>query len=190
MSRHLPILAATFPGELLLDIDQIATLTKYSKGHIYNLVSAKKLPFKLATGLGDKILVSVVEMADYMDSKLLSQTGEQAESEPSEVKKRVGRPRGTTSARFQIHAFQGALRAAIYKFEVSEILAELRGVAENVVLISDDRLSCTEKFTLVKISLIDQVSRAEEQFSDIDTRLSTPLALLTNADLGHSNGTL
>lgn len=190
MSRHLPILMAAFPGVVLLDIDQIATLTKYSKGHIYNLVSAKKLPFKLATGLGDKILVSVVEMADYLYSKLLSQTDEEPAPQPVEVKKKVGRPRGTTAARFQIHAFQGALRAAIYKTEVGEILAELRGAAENVLLVSDDRLSCAEKFTVAKTSLMDQVSRADEQFSDIDTHLSTPLALLTSAELGRPGGTL
>ena len=68
MSRHLPILMAKFPGKLMLDVDDIAAATEYSKGYIYNLVSAKKLPFKLAKDLGGKILVSIVEMSDYMDT--------------------------------------------------------------------------------------------------------------------------
>lgn len=174
----------------MLDIDQIATLTKYSKGHIYNLASAKKLPFKLATGLGDKILVSIVEMADYLDSKLLSQTVEEPAPEPVAVKKKVGRPRGTTAARFEIHAFQSGLRAAIYKVEVGEILAELRQGAESMALTGGDKLNCAEKFSNAKSRLMDQVSRAEEQFADIGTQLFTPLARLTNADLGRPDRTL
>ena len=48
MSRYLPVLMAKFPGKVMLNVDDIATLTDYFKGHIYNLVSAKRLLFKLA----------------------------------------------------------------------------------------------------------------------------------------------
>ena len=107
---------------MLLDIDQIATLTKYSKDHICNLVSAKKLPFKFVTSLGDKILISVIEMADYLDSKLLSHTDEEPNPVPVEVKKKIRRPRGTTKANLEIRCFQSDLRTAIYKQETQGIL--------------------------------------------------------------------
>jgi hypothetical protein len=73
---------AKFPDVVMLDIDQIASLTRYSKGHIYNLASADKLPFKPARELGDRILVSIVEMADYLDSKMLSKVDDQTSPEP------------------------------------------------------------------------------------------------------------
>jgi len=41
-----------FPGKMMLGVDELASLLEYSKGHIYNLASAKKLPFKVATDIG------------------------------------------------------------------------------------------------------------------------------------------
>ena len=58
MSTHLPLLMAKFPGKVLLGVDEVASLLEYSKGHVYNLASAKRLPFKVATDLGDRLLVS------------------------------------------------------------------------------------------------------------------------------------
>jgi hypothetical protein len=72
MAIHLRLLMAKFPGRQMLDVDDIAAVTVYSKGHIYNLASSDKPPFKLAKELGNKILVSIVEMADDLDTKLLS----------------------------------------------------------------------------------------------------------------------
>ncbi len=89
---------AMFPGEAMLDVDQIASLTKYAKGTIYNLASVDKLPFKPARSLGDRILVSIVEMAEYMDKTMLSSTGVEIDAEPVPVIKKVGRPRGSTKA--------------------------------------------------------------------------------------------
>ena len=116
---HLPVLMAMFPGVAMLDVDQIASLTKYAKGHIYNLSSTDKLPFKPAKVLGDKILVSIVEMAAYMDKTMLSDSPSSAVAVPQVEKRKPGRPRGTTKAQLVAHGFQSELRLAIDRFMAS-----------------------------------------------------------------------
>jgi hypothetical protein len=183
---------AKFPGKVMLNVDDIASLTEYSKGHIYNLASAKKLPFRVGDQLGDRILVSIVEMSDYLDSKLLSKSAEELQpvEEAVPAKPKVGRPRGTTKAQLAIHGFQSALRTAIYKFEVTGILAELRQTAEKMALVGNDTFTCAEKFQMAKTALMHGLGDAEAQFTDIDINLTTPPALKTNADLGLPPGTL
>jgi hypothetical protein len=183
---------AKFPDAVFLNVDDIASLTKYSKGHIYNLASAKKLPFRVAEQLGDRILVSIVEMSDYLDSTLLSKPaeGSQHVEDVAPAKPKVGRPRGTTKAQLAIHGFQSALRTAIYKFEVTGILAELRQTAEKMELVGNDALTCAEKFQSAKSGLLHGVGAAEALFADIDINLSTPTAIQNNADLGRLSGTL
>ena len=105
MSKHLPVLMAMFPGQAMLDIDQIASLTKYAKGTIYNLASIDKLPFKRASDLGDRILVSIVEMAEYMDRTMLSATDTQNDVKTVPVNKKIGRPRRATKAQLDIRCF-------------------------------------------------------------------------------------
>ena len=68
-----------FPGKVVLNVDDIASLTDYSKGHIYNLASANRLPFKVGNELGDRILVSIIELSDYLDLTLLSKPSTQAQ---------------------------------------------------------------------------------------------------------------
>jgi len=167
---------AMFPGDAMLDVDQIASLTKYAKGTIYNLASVNKLPFKPARDLGDRILVSIVEMAEYMDKTMLSSTGVEIDAEPVPVKKKVGRPRGTTKAQLEIRCFQSDLRTAIYKFEVKGILSGVRESAERMTMLADDSLSCAEKFSLAKTAQLHSVGAAEAQFEDLEFRLSVPLA--------------
>lgn len=116
---HLPVLMAMFPGVAMLDVDQIASLTKYAKGHIYNLSSTDKLPFKPAKVLGDKILVSIVEMAAYMDKTMLSDSPSGAVEAPKVVKRKPGRPRGTTKAQLAVNGFQSELKLAIDRFVAS-----------------------------------------------------------------------
>ena len=116
---HLPVLMAMFPGVAMLDVDQIASLTKYAKGHIYNLSSTDRLPFKPAKELGDKILVSIVEMAAYMDKTMLSDSQGETVVEPEVVKRKPGRPRGTTKSQLIVHGFQSELRLAIDRFVAS-----------------------------------------------------------------------
>ena len=110
---HLPVLTSMFPGVAMLNLDQIASLTKYGKGHLYNLNSCDKLPFKVSRDIGGKILVSIVEMAAYMDKAMLSEPPADTADSPKEVKRGVGRPRGSTKAKSELHAFQTELSAAI-----------------------------------------------------------------------------
>ncbi len=184
MSKHLPVLMAMFPGEMMLDVDQIASLTKYSKGHIYNLASKDQLPFMPARSLGDRILVSIVEMADYLDSNLLSKGTAKEVVPPVEEKRKVGRPRGSTKARLEIHSFQSALRTAIYKFEINSILTDLQSAADSLVLSDDATLTCAEKFEAAKSSMLHSVGVAQSQFSEVELSLEIPLAAKTNAELG------
>lgn len=117
MSAHLPILMSMFPGKISLDVDDIASLLHVSKKHIYNLSSAKKLPFRLMDS-SDKILVSIVEMAKYLDTQLT--TAQEPKKDPLEgavvVPKKRGRPRGGGVAKITL-AFQSALSIAIIKQE-------------------------------------------------------------------------
>lgn len=165
---------AMFPDDAMLDVDQIASLTKYAKGTIYNLASLNKLPFKPARDLGDRILVSIVEMAEYMDKTMLSSAAVKNDDEPLPVKKKVGRPRGTTKAQLEIRCFQSDLRTAIYKFEVKGILSGVRESAERMTMLADDSLSCAEKFSLAKTAQLHSVGAAEAQFEAIDLHLSIP----------------
>ena len=115
---HLPVLTSMFPGVAMLNLDQIASLTQYGKGHIYNLISGEKLPFKVNRDMGGKILVSIVEMAAYMDKAMLSQPQTVSADTPKEVKRKPGRPRGSTKAKSELHAFQTELSAAIVRVGV------------------------------------------------------------------------
>ena len=174
MSRHLPLLMAKFPGKLMLDVDDIAAATEYSKGHIYNLVHEKRLPFKLAQGMGNRIRVSVVELSDYLDGKLLSNTGEPNTQEANleAPKRKVGRPRGSTKASLQVRCFQAELRTAIYQYETRGILAELRAESEKITLMADEKYSCVERFESAKTTLLHNVGRVEARFESVEIELS------------------
>ena len=114
---HLPVLMSMFPGASMLNIDQIALATKYSTGHLYNLNSVDKLPFKLSRGLGNKFFVSIVEMAAWMDNAMLSQPPADKASESKVAKKKVGRPRKSSKANGERQAFLEDLFAAIEKIQ-------------------------------------------------------------------------
>lgn len=117
MSSHLPLLTSMFPGKISLDVDDIASLLHVSKKHIYNLSSAKKLPFKLMDS-SDRILVSIVEMARYLDTQI--SVKQEVKTDPMKdavvVPKKRGRPRGAGIAKITL-AFQSALSIAIIKEE-------------------------------------------------------------------------
>lgn len=142
---HLPVLMAMFPGVAMLDVDQIASLTKYAKGHIYNLSSTDRLPFKPAKELGDKILVSIVEMAAYMDKTMLSDSQGEAVVETEVAKRKPGRPRGTTKSQLALHGFQSELRLAIDRFEAAELLIEAGDRISGMAMGSDDALTCRDQ---------------------------------------------
>ncbi|VVD69804.1 hypothetical protein PMO31116_00541 [Pandoraea morbifera] len=114
-----------FPSKVLLDVDDIASLLHVSKKHIYNLSSAKKLPFRLVE-TSDKILVSVVEMARYLDGEITPK--QEVKKDPLEgavvVPKKRGRPRGAGLAKITL-AFQSALSIAIIKEEARKAFTAL-----------------------------------------------------------------
>ena len=170
MSRHLPILMARFPNKVMLNVNDIASLTDYSKGHIYNLASAKKLPFKVGLELGDRILVSIIEMSDYLDSALLSQSPIEAQV-PTAMKRKVGRPRGTTKARLQAQLFQSQLKIAILCDEGRDILIEALGYVDEVCASSEVSSAYREEVELDLSVLKVQLKALHSRFHDLSSRL-------------------
>ena len=138
-SKHLPVLMAMFPGVVMLNVEQVATILHCAKGHLYNLCSSNRLPFKLSRDVGNRFLISIVEMAAYMDKTMLSDGMPVAQSEPVVVAKRKpGRPRGSTrKAKSQaVMAFQAELMSALGIKEPTEI-AVLELAAHRVPFYAD-----------------------------------------------------
>lgn len=148
MSGHLQVLMSIFPGKVFLDVEDIAKCLGQSKGHIYNLSSAKKLPFQLEWGLGDKIQVSIVEMAKYLDSKLEPKKEEPPAALASPVlieKKKVGRPRGPRTTKIQL-AFQAQLQVAIIKYEFRLVMLEAQETLDDIEFDTSEDRPCLDKF--------------------------------------------
>ena len=125
-SKHLSVLMAMFPGVVMLNVDQVATILHCAKGHLYNLCSTNRLPFKLSRDVSNRFLISIVEMAAYMDKTMLSDGMPVTESEPvAVVKRKLGRPRGSTNkAKSQgLMAFQSELMGALGITQSTEIAA-------------------------------------------------------------------
>lgn len=152
MAGHLQVLMSIFPGKIFLDVDDIAKCLGQSKGHIYNLSSAKKLPFQLEWGLGDKIQVSIVEMAKYLDSKLQPEKEEPPAALTSPIiveKKKLGRPRGPRTTKIQL-AFQAQLQVAIIKYEFRSIMSHAEEAISDIEFDTSEDRPCMEKFEDVK----------------------------------------
>lgn len=112
----------------MLDVEDIAKCLNVSKGHIYNLVHREKLPLSLRNnhGLGDKVMVSIGQMARYLDGTLWD-SPPPVESKPGfESARKVGRPRGSTKANLELLLFQSELKGAILRFELGKVFSELR----------------------------------------------------------------
>ena len=156
MSKHLPVLVSMFPGKMMLGVEELASLLEYSKGHIYNLASAKKLPFKVATDMGDRLLVSIVELADFLDSKFLTHSpGSQTAPEalPASPVRKVGRPRGSTKAALQAQCFQAGLRAAIIEIEYAAVVSQIQEFAKNIKFSPSEELSPEKQVLEIKSAL-------------------------------------
>jgi len=151
MSGHLQVLMSLFPGKLFLDVEDIAKCLGQSRGHIYNLSSAKKLPFQLDWGLGDKIQVSIVEMANYLDRKIEVQPETPAPvlENPMVVPKKLGKPRGTSRTKIHL-AFQSQLQVAIIKYEFRYILTEVEESLGEISFDPSERVPCAKKFNELK----------------------------------------
>lgn len=151
MSGHLQVLMALFPGKLFLDVEDIAKCLGQSRGHIYNLSSAKKLPFQLDWGLGDKIQVSIVEMANYLDRKIEVQPEKPAPilENPMVVPKKLGKPRGTSRTKIHL-AFQSQLQVAIIKYEFREIISLSEESLGEIEFDNSEDVPCAKKFDNLK----------------------------------------
>lgn len=123
LPRHFVMLQSLFPGKVLLDIDDVAKVLDYGKGHLYNLSSAGKLPFKVSCLGGKRIKVSLIELAAHLDRETLSDYQPPVAPLPRPevvAKKRRGRPRGSTTrakAEGIAMAFQSELLKAVYRQE-------------------------------------------------------------------------
>lgn len=97
-SLHLPLLLAKFPGKILLGVDEIAEIMNISKHHVYNLSYQKKLPFKCIDAT-KRVQVSIIELARYLDDDSYTKQpkSEPQGPEPLPIKKKRGRPRGSTT---------------------------------------------------------------------------------------------
>lgn len=168
LPKHLALLQAMFPGVLMLDIDQIASLMKYGRGHLYNLSSEGKLPFKVSRGVGNKILVSIVELAAYLDKTTLSEYDVPAAPQPELVVKKRGRPRGsTTKAQTSVHGFQSALVAAIYRVEAQTALAGLHESLREAVREESDLKGCDERVRRVSDHMFKALDEAQESYEQV-----------------------
>jgi hypothetical protein len=178
-SPHLALVRELFPGQAMLDVDQIAALTRYSKGHIYNLASTKKLPFKIASGLGDKILVSVIEIANYLDSSLLShaQENDQSEVEEPPQKRKPGRPRGSSAASLQMQCFQAELKTSIYQLEFVTILGEIQSTTQSLVFDTEGSAEPGDQLNKLKAEVIYSLVAVRARLARIAVDLLVPTAI-------------
>lgn len=167
MAGHLDVLMAMFPGQVLLDVDDIAKCLRHSKGHIYNLSSAKKLPFNVEWGLGDKVQVSIVEMARYLDSKLEQKVEKPTAPElvaPVVTHKKLGRPRGSSKTRIQL-AFQSQLQVAIIKHEVRLVFEGAETALERIEFDNSETVACADKFAAAKNEMFSLLGQAKSHMN-------------------------
>lgn len=122
-SSHLPLLREMFPGKIFLDVKDIARCYNVSSGHIYNLSSAKKLPFKIEKSKTVGVCVSILAMAKYLDTLLEGEGAPdhvQAEAIP---KRRPGRPR--KNGGLTLFSLQSALSFELLVRETTETMSEV-----------------------------------------------------------------
>lgn len=162
-----------FPGVLMLDIDQISSLMRYGRGHLYNLSHEGKLPFRVSRGVGNKILVSIVEMAAYLDKTMLSEYEPLPVLEPELVVRKRGRPRGSaTRVSSPALGFHGELRSAIVRFRTKELFTNVRTEIQDLKLSTDASVGCDEKFAKAQIRLLSVADGTGLLLDDMCAKLS------------------
>ena len=80
-------------------MDEMVQILRVSKSHIYRICEQKRVPFTLVK-LTNKVQVSIVEMARYLDTRVQKEEpvgpegpiGPEVSVGPVAVKKRMGRP--------------------------------------------------------------------------------------------------
>ncbi len=173
LPKHLALLQAMFPGVLMLNIDQIASLTKYGRGHLYNLSSEGRLPFKVSRDVGNKILVSIVELAAYLDKTMLSEYDVPVVPPPELVVKKRGRPRGSTNrSNVAQQGFQSEWRAAVYRAQANDLFCGLGRAIGELSMDGLDPMSCEQKFQKIQRQMVEAVGQAQEQYDQVDRRIA------------------
>ncbi|WP_157443423.1 hypothetical protein [Curvibacter lanceolatus] len=158
----------------MLDIDQIASLTRYGRGHLYNLNYEGKLPFKVSRGPRNKILVSIIEFAAYLDKTSLSEYAPPVDQPPELIVKKPGRPRGaTTRASATVSSFQSELHAAIYRVQARELLSGIGHRIAGERLDGDESMGCEEQMrkTLSRLSAAVEAASYEFEQSSLSASL-------------------
>lgn len=179
MNSHLPVLMSMFPGKTFLDVDDIAKCMSVSKAHIYRLSSKNELKVRTAEG-SDRLLVSIVEMANYLDSQLSDFGVEKKEQpkveEPPPVHTLIVRAksgRRKTSLKQQM-SFQSQLSLAIMRVEVENSLSELQKYVDELSFSDDDR-KCAEKFDEAKSDVRCFVQKQQSSLMYSYLQLTTPV---------------
>ena len=159
---HLEVLMSMFPAKVFLTVEDIAKCLNLSKGHIYNLSSAKKLPFKVDDH-SDKVQVSIVAMAKYLDAKLeVPKPVEVPSPIPvPELRRKPGRPRNSDRRIAMIQmAFQAELQLAIFKEEVFNTFSQVEEQIEGMTY-HDGEEPCSVKFDEAKGNFRDMNTHAK-----------------------------
>lgn len=182
--KHLELLQSLFPDVLMLDIDQIASLMRYGRGHLYNLHHQGKLPFKVHRGIGNKILVSIVEMAAYLDKTMLSEYDPQAHQLGELVVKKRGRPRGaSTKTSAMVSGFQSDLRSAIYRVQAKDLLLGIGQSILNADMGADESPTCESRLRQALSQLSGGVKDALSEYD----RLHAKLSQVASPDIPHED---
>lgn len=179
MNGHLPVLMAMFPDKAFLDVDDIAKCMRVSTAHVYRLSSKNELKVRKAPG-SDRLLVSIVEMANYLDSELsdfgtASKKEEPKKEEPPPVhtlitKPKKGRPRGKSALQI---AFQSQLAVAIMRVEIETVLTDLEHYVEELTF-SDDQRKCAEKFDEAKAKVGSEIKGKKSSLMHSYIQLTVP----------------
>lgn len=159
-SIHLPLIQGMYPGKLVLNINEIATVINTTPSNIYTLIRDKNLPFALL-GTTKKIEVLVVELAQYLDN-LYSKSKAQNEEEVVGVvvHKRRGRPRKQPlQDPSMVSAFQTQLAFAVSQQKAQSLIGELEDRLSGFHY-SDDKRACVEKYNELKDNLSFAIASA------------------------------
>lgn len=154
MAGHLDVLMNMFPQKALLNADDLAKAISVSRQHIYNLINRDELPFKLEKKKGSKerIQVSIIDVARYLDSKLETREVKREEIEVVD-KPKVGRPRGGGKIKLT-RAFQVELTIAIAQEEAEEAFSKLQEQIDSMKF-EDNGKSPSERFEEAKNHFLD-----------------------------------
>lgn len=162
-SKHLPLIQQAFPGKLILNIEEIATLIDTTSNGIYAMIRDNDLPFRLI-GKSRKIQALAVDIATYLDNLYEKLESKDAEEKIGVIQhKRRGRPRKTYPNEIStVRAFQVELSFAISQHKSKTILNEIEEKLTAIQFIDDDR-ECYEKFNENKAEMESAISKAYTQ---------------------------